>query len=249
MKATCILFTALVVFIPAINARCAFHGQCDTYQGLLGEVGIPCKVDMDPVPLNDTTAIEQLQKYCKDLWDSAPVDAESGNKMFCCDQDQVQNIVSNLEIPGTLMSRCPTCFRNFREYACQLPCSPVQRTFIEVTETDPKTNALKSINFNVSKDYAYKTWDSCRGVRNPQTQESIMQLLCGPYGTGCSYEDLFNYMGDMSNMQTPFEMKFRFLEGPLENKTFDYTAETCNNVAQGEAYSCSCIDCPQIGRA
>ena len=48
-----------------------------------------------------------------------------------------------------------------------------------------ETNAIKSIDYAVSEDYAKTTWDSCRGVKNPQTQESIMQV---------SFDDVFSIL-------------------------------------------------------
>ncbi|CAG0917214.1 unnamed protein product, partial [Notodromas monacha] len=243
--AVCLVIIA--AFASKAESRCSFHGQCGTYIGILGEVGVPCKTDMEPVPLNDTTAEQNLKKFCGDLWKAAP-ENQAGDKMFCCDSEQVSNLMSNLEIPGTLMSRCPTCYRNFREYTCQLTCSPKQSDFVLVTDYDNETNAIKSIDYALSRNYAYTTWDSCRGVKNPQTQESILQLMCGPYGTSCSYEELFHFMGDMANMQTPFSMNFLFLDSPVDPKTnlthFDYEAANCSQPAKGEEYACSCIDCP-----
>ena len=159
-----IAFLLLQLLSGHSDGKCVFYGQCDTYQGLLGEVGVPCAVDMDPVPINDTTGVAQetMKKICGGVWDAArkwnlfippnfwyvvilliaihsytpaAVNAK-GEKLFCCDPGQIQNIQSNLEIPGTLMSRCPSCYRNFREYTCQLPCSPYQSDFIKVTNVD-----------------------------------------------------------------------------------------------------------------
>jgi hypothetical protein len=70
-----------------------------------------------------------------DLNDEAVDD--NGDKLLCCGSEQVDAIQSNLELPSTLMLRCPSCFRNFRELACQLPCSPWQSNWMTVTEHDP----------------------------------------------------------------------------------------------------------------
>jgi hypothetical protein len=57
--------------------------------------------------------------------------------------------------------------------------------------------------------------------------------MCGPYGTDCSYEEFFNYMGDMANLQTPFTVNYRFLDAKTDNDSyFDYKAAGCSAVAQ-----------------
>ena len=57
--------------------------------------------------------------------------------------------------------------------------------------------------------------------------------MCGPYGTDCTYEEFYDYMGDMSNQQTPFTAAYRFIDAPTHNRSyFDYQAVKCDQVAQ-----------------
>ncbi|CAG0917213.1 unnamed protein product [Notodromas monacha] len=170
---------------------------------------------------------------------------ENGEKMFCCSPQQFLNAVSSLSITKSVMARCPTCYKNFKQWAVQMACHPWQSDFMTVTEFDEETCGVITAEFGIYKNFTYGVWDSCRNVMDPQTQAPITQLLCGTYGVDCTYEELFSYLGSMENKNTPFEINFRMIETvDSETKSFEFQATPCNQVAEGEEYSCGCTDCP-----
>lgn len=59
--------------------------------------------------------------------------------------------------------------------------------------------SVKTIDFFVTRDFAEKTFDSCKSVRNGN--DSVMDLLCGgEWGSKqCTAERWYTYMGSTSN--------------------------------------------------
>ena len=51
---------------------------------------------------------------------------------LCCNEQQVDDIISNFEMAKPILGRCPTCFYNFRMNFCEMTCRPTQSEFLKV---------------------------------------------------------------------------------------------------------------------
>jgi Niemann-Pick C1 protein len=60
-------------------------------------------------------------------------------------------------------------------------------------------------------------YDSCKDVVNPSTSGSVMDLMCGPWGsTLCSPRRWFEYLGSISNGYAPFQINYFFYNGETD---------------------------------
>ena len=69
----------------------------------------------------------------------------------------------------------------------------------------------------------YQVYDSCKDVVNPSTSGSVMDLMCGPWGsTLCSPMRWFEYLGSISNGYAPFQINYFFYNGEYgQTKTLE----------------------------
>lgn len=103
----------------------------------------------------------------------------------CCTLGQLDTLASSLAQADPLISSCPACRTNFRQFYCHFTCSPDQSQFLTVTSTqtlkkDGKDRtAVKSVEFAVSDDYGRGFFDSCKGVKFGATNGYAMDLIGG----------------------------------------------------------------------
>lgn len=67
---------------------------------------------------------------------------------------------------------------------------------------------VKELELNVSKEFATQVYDSCKHVVNPSTSGSVLELMCGSWGSLCTPHRFFSYLGDPSNQNTPIKINF-----------------------------------------
>ena len=68
---------------------------------------------------------------------------------------------------------------------------------------------VRSLEYIVHPEFNDDSYDSCKDVQNPATSGSVMNLLCGPWGSAlCTPYRWFEYMGTMRNGYSPFEITY-----------------------------------------
>jgi len=154
-----------------------------------------------------------------------------------------------MALPTQLFSRCPACLDNFIAIFCYMSCDPNQADFLHGKKTepqglDPNLKSWKEIDYYVSEDFAYGTFNSCRSVQNPSTGGTALEITCGRSIDECTPPNWLKYMGDPSqNPKAPFTINFHISNStkikPEPNVTItpmDAPTKPCNE-------TCSCQDC------
>lgn len=167
---------------------------------------------------------------------------ELANSPVCCTAEQVQTLQSNFQQAETIISSCPACRNNFREFYCKFTCSPDQGDFISVTstqETSTGETAVKSLDFRVSEQMGQGFFDSCKNVKFSATNGYAMDFIGGG---AKNYSAFLQYMGDeRPGLGSPFQINF---PAPSNELALDYRARDCSDSDLGSR--CACIDCPNV---
>ena len=58
-----------------------------------------------------------------------------------------------------------------------------QSDFIEVVSTEEETKKVSEVNFYIDEGFTQKVYDSCKDVVNPSLTGSVMDLMCGAWGS------------------------------------------------------------------
>ena len=99
----------------------------------------------------------------------------------------------------------------------------MQAEFLRVDETivgdgindhaGEEVTLVKSISYFVDKAFNRETFDSCKNVQFPALSDTIMGLLCGPWGSAeCTPRRWWNFMGNVSNGYSPFQITYHCLQ-------------------------------------
>lgn len=101
---------------------------------------------------------------------------------MCCSADQVETLSANLQQAEALISSCPACRNNFRDFFCAFTCSPDQGSFVNVSSTqttkEGKT-AVSTVEFYVGEELGTGFFDSCKEIKFGATNGYAMDLLGG----------------------------------------------------------------------
>ena len=80
-----------------------------------------------------------------------------------------------------------------------------------VNSTTSAAPLVSSVSYAVSPAFAGAVYASCADVVNPATSGGVLGLLCGPWGELCTPGRLFDFLGDLGNGNTPFQIDFEFV--------------------------------------
>ncbi|KAF7971767.1 hypothetical protein HWV62_19943 [Athelia sp. TMB] len=214
------------------KGQCVMRGSC----GKKGWIGapLPCPYDGPPLDPEDQEARDLLVSVCGDSFAEGPV---------CCTSEQLETLNTNLKQAEPIISSCPACRNNFRQFFCSFTCSPNQANFLEVTSTQELptgATAVQSVNFHVAKDFGEAFYGSCENVQIPAANDFAMTFIGGG---AKNYTEFFKFLGDEKPLGSPFQIDF-----PLETTPGKSTIElTPRNCADNDLASrCTCIDCPSI---
>ena len=95
------------------------------------------------------------------------------NTSTCCDFNQLKRFSSQMAVPKQLLSRCPSCYLNFRSFLCDLTCSPIQSEFFMITQDQYYKNPsnedgqmeVVQVTYHLTNNYANNLFDSCKCVK------------------------------------------------------------------------------------
>ncbi|KAF8448566.1 sterol-sensing domain of SREBP cleavage-activation-domain-containing protein [Terfezia claveryi] len=210
---------------------CALRGQCGK-KSFFGSQ-LPCP-DNGPAEEPSEKVRRKLVELCGDQFREGPV---------CCEEEQINDLASNLKRAGAIISSCPACKANFFNLFCSFTCSPDQSLFVNVTSTDLSTSGRKvveELDYFVSDDYGSGFYDSCKDVKFSATNGYVMDFIGGG---AKNYTAFLKFLGDKKPLGSPFQMNFP-RKVPDELGKFDPKPKKCNG--NDEAYRCACVDCPSV---
>ncbi|CAG0894761.1 unnamed protein product [Darwinula stevensoni] len=235
------------------NPHCVIHDRCGVHGGIVGPSPIPCVYNGPPVPIPSSkpiykTLLETCPEFFQDLNDGEDV-------TVCCHENQITAMVDSLSLPKQFLAGCPSCYRSFMQHICYISCSPIQSTFMKVTKAFPSDEkpgqmAVGEMDYYISEAYVYGTYDTCKNVRYGQTGDLALPFLCG-FNQDCTPHDMFNYLGNISNGQAPFQINYLYQTADEVNgfKPMNATIAKCSeaftpNSTDAVGFPCSCADCP-----
>ncbi|XP_075063346.1 NPC1-like intracellular cholesterol transporter 1 [Mixophyes fleayi] len=232
---------------------CSMYTECginpDVSNSLIPAI-TPCVSNEKARKINGTHLL-LLRDVCPMLYNG------DDNTYVCCAPDQLRSIQRSFALSKVILSRCPSCADNFANIHCQNTCSPNQSLFINVTRTfnttingKPELGLLEYQCF-YQRQFADKTFDSCKNVRLPSTGGYALDTMCGRYGAKlCTSQRWLDFQGDISNGLAPLVIDFRLLDSGTEVGggivPHDSTVWSCSESPGGqEGNACTCQDCTE----
>ncbi|XP_032304739.1 NPC1-like intracellular cholesterol transporter 1 [Coturnix japonica] len=228
---------------------CAFYGSCGRNPELNGSLlssDVPC-LDNSPARVASAAVLPLLRTVCPEL-----VRGDNDTRL-CCSMAQLTALRLSVALSGAVLSRCPSCARNFANLHCSNICSPDQSLFINVTRVaDPVSpsgrRAVLEYQSFYRRRYAEAAFDSCIGVRLPATGGFALDTMCGIYGARlCTAQRWLDFQGDINNGLAPLRIRFVLLPDGTEPGggivALNGSAWPCRGSPGPELQPCSCQDC------
>ena len=230
---------------------CAFYGSCGRNPELnasLVSSAVPC-LSNSPARVASASVLPLLRSVCPELVRGA------NDTRVCCSAAQLVALRLSVALSGAVLSRCPSCARNFANLHCNNICSPDQSLFVNVTRVVDRTSALGQrqravVEYEVfyRQSYAAAAFDSCVGVRLPATGGYALDTMCGIYGARlCSAQRWLDFQGDTGNGLAPLRIRFRLLPDGSEPgggiQALSGQPWPCQGSPDAALQPCSCQDC------
>lgn len=227
--------------------RCSMRGNCGKKS--IFSPDLPCAVDQSPATPPDDKLKAQLASVCGSEF------AQAHSNATCCSAEQVSTLASNLAQAEPLISSCPACRNNFRDFFCTFTCSSNQSQFLDISRSQKTStpgpdgdDAVKSVEYYVSEEFRQGFYDSCKNVKFGASNGFAMDLL----GGGATDADGFlKYMGDEKPLLgSPFQINFPHLDKAKPNIThgppepFNARPRSCSD--PDLSARCACVDCPDV---
>ncbi|XP_030383524.1 NPC intracellular cholesterol transporter 1 [Scaptodrosophila lebanonensis] len=233
-----IVFVLVTLFVPS-QQDCVWFGVCNidalSHRQYCSYNGTAKEMAADAFPL--------LKERCGHL-------LENGQTSFCCDEEQIKILNTNIKLAAAILDRCPACMANLVRHMCEFTCSPKQTEFAHVAQTEKNDRGqdyITALDLHITAEYLNKTYKSCSQVSVPQTGQLALDLMCGAYpASRCSPTKWFTFMGDKNNVYVPFQITY------IQHETNSSTNEfiplnpkttPCNAPVSDELPACSCSDC------
>lgn len=192
---------------------------------------LPCPSDSEAVEPDEEWR-SALVEICGEEFQQGPV---------CCNQDQIENLKTNLKKAENIIGSCPACKQNFFALFCRFTCSPDQSTFLNVTKTAKSMSGkdiVTELDYFVDPGRAEVFYNSCREVKFSATNGYAMDLIGGG---AKDYKSFLKFLGDEKPLLggSPFQMNFPWDDTP------DVISRQNGHVYQcfDDEYKCACADC------
>lgn len=243
------VFLALHAGIAVVSqddpGHCVWYGQCGHAKS--NNLSLNCLYNGTAKPLTEKKAVDLLEKLC-------PEYASGDVPHTCCDYSQLQTLDANMALPRQFFLRCPSCFKNFLHLYCALTCNPEHSHYLHVNESEELENstqrAITALDFAVSIDFSHGLFNSCKDVQYPGNNQKAISLFCGKAADQCTPQDWLNYMGDINNQKTPFQINFNLTDSPIffndsEKPLYPMndSITPCSLSSSNDTQPCSCLDC------
>jgi hypothetical protein len=213
------------------DGHCVWYDKCGRdpdYPPSDTKHTLNCAYDGAPKSAN-SEQIDILRDICPHL---IPEDGSVPD--LCCSPSQLRDIKENFAITKNLLDRgCPTCYYNFRKNFCDLTCHPRQSRFVRVDNmttgegrgeyANQQVSMVKEVTYFVHEEFNSLAYESCKNVQYPEVSDTVMSLLCGPWGSReCTPKRWFDYMGSITNGYSPFQISFNFSSTSKSDDGFTY---------------------------
>ncbi|CUS49613.1 LAQU0S24e00320g1_1 [Lachancea quebecensis] len=219
-------------FSNSKHASCSIYGSCGKKSLFGGELPCPVAETFVPDPLSESE-LQSLIELCGEEW--------RGVNQVCCNGAQIENLRKNLKKAENLIASCPACDQNFKSLFCHFTCSPQQRVFTNVTETQSSTDGreiVASMDVFIDSHWASEFYDSCRNVKFGATNGYAMDLIGGG---AKNYEQFLKFLGDEKPLLggSPFQINYLYEASNPDIELLNGTVYSCDD----EKYKCACTDC------
>ncbi|GAA5955195.1 hypothetical protein JCM3765_003241 [Sporobolomyces pararoseus] len=226
--------------------RCSLRGSCGKKSVFGGDIPCPYNGKAES-HADDAVYLATLRQVCGEEFDATET---------CCTLDQLETLSSSLAQADPLISSCPACRINFRQFYCHFTCSPDQSQFLTVTSTQilkkdgKEKEAVKSVDFSVSEEYGTGFFDSCKGVKFGATNGYAMDLIGGG---ATDYLSFLRYMGQERALGSPFQIDFPSPPSTSPSATnsslsppvpLDISSYPCSSLDPN--VRCACTDCEEV---
>ncbi|XP_026674415.1 NPC intracellular cholesterol transporter 1 homolog 1b-like isoform X2 [Ceratina calcarata] len=219
------------------NAHCVWSGTSEAAEGYtLVYLG-------PPFASNNTDVKRRLREKCPQYFEGIDV-SDNDKPKLCCDDSNIETLLSKLDTAEAVFGRCPTCIRNMYQLLCDLTCSPVQSTFLNITKTETNNNVtyVDGVQAYVDEGYMNRTFDSCKNVIMPSTGNLAMGISCGKHtAETCTPKLWYEYQGE--NPLIKFKMDFLTENESWNGMFWNASVKPCNESYNGSV-ACGCNDCP-----
>lgn len=226
------------------QGRCAIRDSCGRKSPFGAE--IPCPDNGLATPHDgDLAYLSTLAQVCGD---------DFATTTTCCTLGQLDTLQASLAQAEPLLAACPACRTNFRRFYCAFTCSPDQSLFVAVTATQTlskdgePTEAVKSVDFDVSPSFGEGFFESCKAVKFGATNGYAMDLIGGGATDWLSF---LRYMGQERALGSPFSIAFPSPDSsPPRNSSLPaptpFSADPVSCASDDPTQRCACPDCPAV---
>ena len=215
--------------------RCALQGKCGHKSWEFND--LPCVYNEKAAAPSDDLK-KKLVDLCGSKWNDTDV---------CCNEEQVDDLRTNLKRAEGIIASCPACKDNFFNLFCTFTCSPDQSLFVNITDTaesNQKKTVVTELDQIWSHEYQSGFYDSCKEVKNGASGGKAMGFIGGG---AKNYSEFLSFLGEKRVfLGSPFQINF--LEKPKndskEMTSLNIKPHACNDT--DPAFRCSCVDCPDV---
>ncbi|XP_058790036.1 NPC intracellular cholesterol transporter 1 homolog 1b-like [Phymastichus coffea] len=196
-------------------------------------------------PINNVTAEYIFKQRCPHFFNN------TDEILTCCDAAQIITMDINMGRAEAIFGRCASCMKNLFRSICDFTCQPDQSRFMnamEILKNDKGETYIESVEILLSEEYANQTFDSCKNVQNPTSNQLALDLACGG-AKSCTPRRWFEFMGSPSKSagMVPFVVKYAFSQNELKTKNLsdplNPPTKKCSDPYDNSSLSCSCADC------
>lgn len=250
MLGNSILKSLMLIFMitVCVHADCIWYDECGD---AMANGKYNCKYDGKP-KLLESDLEEGFKTLCPHLFTG------ENQTYTCCSRAQYNRLSSSMAVPHQLMSRCPSCYTNFRSFLCDLTCNPNAKDFLLVTKEGPYNETqmqIERITYHMTNTYAENMYNSCKNVQYAATGQSILDLMCGSQVDGCDPFKFVSYLGnndqspfifDMNLTDTSYNTTGKYTNNTLVITPVNTTTTPCSKNVDFPWYkaaSCGCSDC------
>ncbi|XP_052743451.1 NPC intracellular cholesterol transporter 1 isoform X1 [Bicyclus anynana] len=230
----CLFLIYFVEYIPTASAEghCIWYGVCTNSTSKQKN----CLYNGTAQRIQEGDSIKILQEYCPDIL---------AGGFSCCDEGQLKNFKAGIGTALGLLARCPSCVDNFLKHLCDMTCSPHQSDFLspkKIAQFNSTHKMVVEVDYHLGATYMNTTFDSCKSVQMPSTNQLALDLMCGQ-SYSCTPQRWFDFMGDVELPPVPFQINYISGDEPTDGFTPNNPpTRSCKDGLPGQP-GCSCLDC------
>ncbi|XP_065063521.1 NPC intracellular cholesterol transporter 1-like isoform X2 [Rhopilema esculentum] len=239
------LFASLVMSqnTKHLAGHCSMYSQCGNYDPPKN-----CVYNGPAKSSTDAETIKLLKDTCPNL---VHKNSSTEFSTACCDVKQLRTLSSQLQAARSLLTRCPSCLRNFIDLWCQFTCSPNQALF--TTVYDYGLGVSLQADYYLTRNFAEGLFNSCRHVNYPGSNGKVLDYMCGTSADKCTPQKWLAFIG--SPPYAPFQITSYIMHEPVNPKPGDVIPNNKRMLGCNETFfdkstgrndsSCSCQDCTE----